>query len=136
MAVAAPIVEVKLVPNSVSLDFRAGEMEVRGLLTYTPGGRVPDRVWVWAYFINPTEPFASNPLSGSRSEEPIELVNPFREGDSVRVTARGPFHWGTNAPRSGYYARISVSSISPEAATVPVRERDYRQQGMVPVKSR
>jgi hypothetical protein len=73
---------------------------------------------VWAYFVNPAAP------DGSWSDEPIEVQLPPDGGDTVPVVAR-PFHWATNpdVPRSGYFARVSSSVVSADAARVPVKER-------------
>lgn len=125
--------QLTLSPVEVTLDYRANEMEIRGVLVKEPGSRAPMQVWIWAHFINSGEG-----AGGSRSDEPIWVPYPFSEGgDTARVTARGPFHWATNvdAPKDGYYARISVSSRSAEHAKIPVRNRDYSPLGMTRVVS-
>jgi hypothetical protein len=130
--------EVKLIPSRVTLDYSSGEMEIRGSLVKEPGSAYPKKVWVWSYFINPTETLKGEPLGGSRSDDPIMVDDPFTGGDTARIVAQGPFHWATNpdAPRRGYYARLSVSALSAEAAQVPVKQRDYRTQGAIRVISK
>jgi hypothetical protein len=93
---------------------------------------------VWAYFINPTEKVAGESMGGSRSDEPIELAHPLGPADTARIVARGPFHWATNsdAPKSGYYARVSVSARSSEDARVPVNQRDYSEEHAIRVTTK
>ena len=126
------------VPSGVVLNYTTGEMEIQGLLAHEPGGAPPLRVWVWAYFINPTEKVNGEPMGGSRSDEPIDLAHPFGAGDTARIVARGPFHWATNsnAPKSGYYARVSVSARSAEDARVAVKQRDYSQEHAIRVTTK
>ena len=129
--------EMTFVPSGVDLDFGAGQMVIRGVLARRPGESPPKQVWVWAYFMNPSEKVNGEPVGGSRSDEPIELSDPFGAGDTVRVVARGPFHWATNpdAPRTGYYARVWASARSPDEAEVPVRQRDYNVDQAIRVAS-
>jgi hypothetical protein len=42
--VTAPEAAVEFVPASVRLNFRTGQMEIRGRLTHRSGGTAPDRV--------------------------------------------------------------------------------------------
>jgi hypothetical protein len=118
-------------PTDVALDFSAGEMVIKGRLIKAPQSRPPIQVWLWAYFINPSED-----VEGSRSDEPI-FVEPQFAGDTASVVARGPFHWATNqdAPRNGYYAHVRASTRSSDDARVPVPRRNYSPIGAVKVVS-
>jgi hypothetical protein len=93
---------------------------------------------VWAYFINPTETYNGQPIGGSRSDEPIELADPFGAADTAHIVARGPLHWATNsdAPRTGYHARVSVSARSAEDAQVPPKQRDYSREHAIRVTTK
>lgn len=122
--------EVTFVPTSVTLDYGAQQMEIRGRLRHAPGP-TPARVWVWAYFVNP-----GVSQSGSWSDEPIEITQPFPHGDTATIAARGHFHWATNSdlPRAGYFARINVSARAPEDARVPSSSRIYNTDDAIQVK--
>jgi hypothetical protein len=123
--------QVNFAADRISRDFGVHEMEIRGRLAKPAGAPAPVRMWVWAYFINPSEGQGS-----SRSDEPIE-VQPHFTGDTAEIIARGPFHWATNddAPRTGYYARVSVSTQSLDDARVPTASRNYSVPGAVKVRS-
>ena len=90
-------------------------------------------MWVWAYFVNP-----SVNTTGSWSDEPIAVAAPFARGDTAAVVARGPFHWpnNPNIPRSGFYARVRASAVSPDDARVESSRRAYATQGAVRVTVR
>ncbi|HEX8360970.1 MAG TPA: hypothetical protein VF613_12720 [Longimicrobium sp.] len=120
-------------PRSVTLDYGTKEMVIRGTLRKPAGSPVPEKAWVWAYFVNP-----GVSTRGSWSGSPIEVRPRFGKDGTAAVTARGHFHWATNPdlPRSGYYARVSASSTSEEAAMVPSSSRDYSTAGAVRVRSR
>jgi hypothetical protein len=122
---------VDLHPSSVMLDYQANEMEIRGTVI-NRAGVPPTRIWVWAYFVNPAVS-----TTGSWSDSPIEISNPFVEGDSVAISARGRFHWATNPdlPRTGYFARASVSAETPEAAQIPSSARTYDTDGAIEVRT-
>jgi hypothetical protein len=122
--------QVSFAADRIALDFRVHEMEIRGTLSKPTGTAAPARAWVWSYFINPSEG------QGSRSDEPIE-VQPHFIGDTAEIIARGPFHWATNeeAPRAGYYARVSVSIRSPDDARVPTGGRNFSIPGAMKVHS-
>jgi hypothetical protein len=58
----------------------------------------------------------------SDSEYPaVEIIEPFAAGSEKEITATGSFHWADNefAPKSGYFARVSHSTISADGASVP-----------------
>lgn len=131
MPTAVPT-EVEFEPRSISLDYGAREMIIRGTLRKAEGAPAPEKVWVWAYFTNP-----NIDTRGSWSDSPLEVRPRFGKDGTARITARGHFHWANNPdlPRSGYYARVSVSSISEDAARVPASSRDYSTSGAVRVRS-
>lgn len=137
-AAAPPPPEVSFLPSAVTLKYATREIEIQGVLAREPGSAPPPRVWLWAYFINPTEKVDGEPTGGSRSDEPIERAHPFGPEDTARIVARGPFHWATNsdAPKSGYYARVSVSARSSEDARVPVKQRDYSREHAIRVTTK
>lgn len=112
--------------SSITLNYQTRQMEIRGTLRNN-GSSKPDRVWVWAYFFAPASEYAD----GSWSDSPIEIGNPFASGDTATITATGHFHWWDNphTPKSGYYARVSVSAQSSEAAKVPSAQRNRSSAG-------
>lgn len=101
-------------------------MKIRGKLRNS-GPTKPDKVWVWAYFFAPNSEYASGSWSGA----PIELNNPFASGNEANVAATGHFHWSDNSytPKSGYYARGSVSEKSGDASMVPSEQRNKTATG-------
>jgi hypothetical protein len=125
-AQAAQTPSVEFALASVTLDYRKREMEIRGTLTNNGPSR-PDRVWIWAYYFVPNSQYAS----GSWSDLPLPVDNPFADGNVKEVTARRHFHWADNesAPKSGYYARVSHSAVSADAATVSTELRDKTTSG-------
>lgn len=80
---------------------------VRDLRSRSPA---PERVWVWTYFFTPND-------MRTWASEPMEVREPFRDGDRVSVTVNSVCQWCDNAgtPTSGYYAGVHVST-SEEAA--------------------
>lgn len=125
--------DVEFAPSSVTLDYGAKEMIIRGTLRMPEGGPAPERAWVWAYFVNP-----SVTREGSWSGSPIEVRPKFTKNGTAPIVARGHFHWADNPdiPRSGFHARVSASLVSPEHATVPSAQRDYSAAGAVQVRTR
>jgi hypothetical protein len=134
VAEAAPEpAEIEFAPSSVTLDYGAREMIIRGTLRKPEGGPAPERAWVWAYFVNP-----SVSPAGSWSGSPIEVRPKFEKNGTAQIVARGHFHWADNPdiPRSGFHARVSASLVSPDDSTVPSGERDYSSAGAVRVRTR
>lgn len=117
--------------ESVTLNYSTRNMEIRGKLRNSDTTK-PTKVWVWAYFFAPNSEYASGSWSGS----PIELDNPFASGNEASVTATGHFHWwdNPNTPGSGYYARVSTSTLSEDAATVPSAQRNKTAAGAYTVR--
>lgn len=111
--------------ESVTLNYRTHNMEIRGTL-HNKGKSKPGKVWVWAYFVNPT--FQSR---GSWSGEPIEIEQPFDHADSSQFVATGHFHWWNNSesPIDGYFARVRASAQSGDAAYLPSQRRSYDTAG-------
>ncbi len=116
--------------ESVTLNYKTRNMEIRGKLRNTEATK-PQKVWVWAYFFAP-----NTEHTGSWSGLPIELSNPFVSGDEANVTATGHFHWWDNSftPKSGYYARVSTSTQSGEAAQVDSAQRNKNAAGAYKVR--
>lgn len=104
----------------VSVDFINRESYTSLSLKRERGAPAPDSLWVYTSFFVPEYPNKS--WSGS----PVELREPFSEGDevsSITVTAACPWCGDANAPRAGYYARVRVSTVSSEAAAR--RDEDF-----------
>lgn len=122
----SPSASVVFDVESVTLNYKTRNMEIRGKLR-NGGATKPDKVWVWVYFFAPNSEYASGSWSGS----PIEISNAFASGNEAKVTATGHFHWADNSytPKSGYYARVSVSEKSGEASMVPSEQRNKTAAG-------
>jgi hypothetical protein len=116
--------------SSVTLNYQTRQMEIRGTLRNN-GSSKPGKVWIWAYFFAPASEYAD----GSWSDSSIELNNPFASGDTATIIAMGYFHWWDNpyTPKSGYYARVNVSALSSEAATISSTQRNKSSIGAYPV---
>jgi len=123
--------EITFIPSDVALDYRTSEMRITGKLVRDSGATGPGRVWIWAYFLNP-----SVDRRGSWSDQPIEVTEPFANGDTATVRAVGRFHWATNSdlPRAGFYARVTASPASAEVAQVPPSSRVLDPAGAVKVR--
>jgi len=119
-------------PKTVVLDYRAKEMVINTTLR-APGANRPSKVWVWAFFLNPSEG-----VSGSRSDSPVEVPVNWRGRDTVTVTARGGFHWATNVdvPKRGFFAKVYVSPLSADAVQVRTAKRDKSLTGALAVTSK
>lgn len=124
-------VSVSFDVESVTLNYGTRNMEIRGKLRNS-GATKPTKVWVWAYFFAPNSEYAGGSWSGS----PVQLDNPFASGNEANVTATGHFHWWDNpkTPRSGYYARVSTSTLSEDAATVSSAQRNKTAAGAYKVR--
>ncbi len=115
------VAAVTVRPRAVSLTTRnGGEQIIEGTLI-KGAGPAPETVWVWAYYLAPSF------NNGSWSGEAIPVAKPFAHGDTARFVARGSAHWMTNpySAKGGYYARVSASAVSAEAAQVPTADRIY-----------
>jgi hypothetical protein len=89
----------------------------------------PDELWVDTSFFIPSNP------AKSWSGAPVRINVPRASGDEISLTAIGdcPRCQTDSAPRSGYYARVSVSSVSAEAATVSNDEMNRDIETATPV---
>lgn len=96
----------------VSLDFINRESYTTLRLKRDTRLPAPDTLWVSTYFFVPE--FTSHGWSSA----PVEIQDPFAGGDEVSLTLTGacPLCADANAPRSGYYARVGVSTVSGIAA--------------------
>jgi hypothetical protein len=120
-----------MLTRGVTLDYTDGNAIIEGTVV-APRGVRPDTIFIWAYFINPSI------SSGSWSDEPFALPEPFARGDTARFTARGHFHWWNNRNmpvHDGFLARVYAATTR-EGARVPVRLRSYEMNTLVPVHSR
>lgn len=121
--------QVEFWPSEVVMDFTNGALRISGRLEWK-GGPAPEVLWIWAYFLNPSEP-----IEGSRSDRPLKVLHPLRGQKAADVTAKGRFHWWNNpdVPRSGYFAKVTVSASSRDDAEVPIEIRDYTAFEAIPV---
>lgn len=117
--------------RSARLNFGSQQMTLTAHLTALDAGR-PQKVWLWAFFVNP--PMDGG--EGSWSDQPIEVPVDWKGLDTVTVIGSGHFHWATNpdVPRTGYMARIRASAVSAEDAQQRAALRDKSRQGMVRVQ--
>ena len=96
----------------VSIDFSSRKTYTTLALTKEFNRPAPDRAWVWTYFFSPDRP-------GVRwSSAPVEIQQPFAKGETATITATGSCDWcdDVRAPRTGYYARVNVSTQFRDAA--------------------
>jgi hypothetical protein len=122
---------VAFVAERVTLDRRAREMEIRGVAVRAPGSSAPDTIWVWAYFTHPE--YGPN----SWSDASIAVVRPFAHGDTAHVVARGPYHWARSeySPQRGYFARVTMSTVSGSMAQIHSSQRRYDVDGTIRVRT-
>ncbi|HEX8650475.1 MAG TPA: hypothetical protein VF708_06515 [Pyrinomonadaceae bacterium] len=89
----------------VSLDFEARKSYTTLTLDRDLNQPVPESVWVRTYFFRPGEARAG------WSTEAVEFQHPFRNGNTVTLTAAARCGWCDQALAStnGYYARVQIS---------------------------
>ncbi len=121
--------------KSITLNYKTKQMEIQGILRNN-SNEVIEKVWVWAYFFGPETPQGAwstelIQLNGSWSDKPIEILQPFKNGNEAEIKAVGNFHWATNEslPKDGYYARVHISHLSKEDAKVASSERSKSTTG-------
>jgi hypothetical protein len=73
----------------------------------------PESIWVRTSFFSTDSSTRHN-----WSSEPVEIRQPFANGDQATITATANCDWcnEAGAPRGGYYARVHISTVSKEAA--------------------
>jgi hypothetical protein len=97
----------------VSLDFINRKSYTTLTLKRDAGSPAPDVLWVETSLFIPEHPYQS------WWGQPIEIRQPFANGDQVSLTVTADCEWcaDASAPRAGYYARVGVSTTSAEDAT-------------------
>jgi hypothetical protein len=118
----------------VSLDFTAGKTYTTVVLEREPGAtETPESVWVWTYFFDDAAARGERP---AWSSDPVEIRQPFARGNRTTVTATAQCAWCADpqAPRSGYYARVNISSVSKDAARLSRERLNYDITGATPVE--
>ena len=91
----------------------------------------PQHVWVWGYFFSPL-----SETNGRWSNSPIKIENPFDSSNERTVIAKAHFHWHDNpyTPKSDYYAKINISTVSEEDVIIAPNLRNKTIQAATPVE--
>lgn len=97
----------------VSLDFINQKSYTTLTLKRDADGPAPERIWVYTYFSTPVVS-----LHRAWPSAPVEILEPFADGDEVSLTAAAACQWCTDpgVPRSDFYANVGVSTVSGEDA--------------------
>ncbi len=92
--------------RQVSLDFIKGESHTTLTLKREAGESAPEKLRVTTIFFSP-----EYPARGSWTSR-TEILRPFASGDQIEVTATSDCEWCVpfDTPRSGYFARVYVST--------------------------
>jgi hypothetical protein len=105
----------------VSLDFINRKSFTSLTIKSVEGQPVPGRIWVRTYFFTPSS-------DGGRvwAGEAIEIHLPVLNSGGTEIMAVAPCSWCNNsdAPETGYYARVAVSTVSAEATYLHGRQID------------
>lgn len=114
----------------ISLDFEKQQSFTTLIIEREPNDPAPQSIWVWTYFFAPDD--SSQRIWASA---PVEIHEPFAGGDYATITATAPCEWCADrrAPRSGYYARVHVSTRSSEAARFANEQTSRDIASAVPV---
>lgn len=127
VAVSEPVsYEVQL----VSLDFINQQSYTRLKLKRETNDAWPRKLWVYTSFFLPASPHKS------WWTEPVEVSVHPTSGDEMSLTVASDCSWcaGSNfAPRSGYYALVSVSAVSAEAAILNNQQMNTDIETAIPV---
>lgn len=95
----------------VSLDFINRKIYTTLTVKRERGTALPNKIWVFTSLFVPERP------SASWSSLPVEVSNPFANGDELSLTLSGTCKWcNTEDQRNGYYANIGVSTVSADDA--------------------
>jgi hypothetical protein len=113
----------------VTLDFAKRKSYTALALERDRSQPAPGKLWVWTCFYVPT---AGGAAGQCRSGDPVEISQPFASGDKTNVTATASCPWcaDAGAPTSGYYGRVSISTVSAEAARLVESQIDERAQAI------
>lgn len=113
----------------VSLDFINHQSYTTLTLKRETDDPWPDKLWVNTSFFIPSAP-RKNWYS-----DPVEINLPSASGNEMSLTVAVECPWTKTdyAPRSGYYARVSVSTVSSEAAIYSNEQMDKDIKTTIPV---
>ncbi|MBA3441158.1 MAG: hypothetical protein H0T92_14945 [Pyrinomonadaceae bacterium] len=114
----------------ISLDFEKQKCFTTLTIKREGSGPPPDRLWVWTYFFAPDD--RSQKIWAS---DPVEIREPFVNGDKAIITATALCGWCAErgTPRTGYYARVQISTESSEASRLAEEQTNRGILGAVPV---
>jgi hypothetical protein len=115
--------------RQVSLDFIKGESHTTLLLKREAGEAVPEKLRVTTIFFSPEYPERGSWTSRT------EIRRPFASGDQVEVTATSECEWCVpfDTPRTGYFARVYVSTDDEDNAYPPDGQSNRDITTAVPV---
>jgi hypothetical protein len=113
----------------VSLDFINRESYTTLKLKRQPDGPAPGKLWVCTSFFVPEYP------QKEWSSALVEINEPFAGGDEVSLTVTGacPSCADASAPRAGYYARVSLSTVQGDSACGPGERAQTDIKTAIPV---
>lgn len=113
----------------VSLDFINHQSFTTLTLKRETDDPWPDKLWVYTSFFIPSAP------RKNWSSDPVEINVPSASGNEMSLTVAIECPWTKTdyAPRSGYYARVSVSTVSSEAAIYSDEQMDRDIKTATPV---
>lgn len=97
----------------VSLDLINRKSYTMLTLKRDADGPAPERIWIYTYFFTPIDS-----LHRTWPSVPVEIREPFADGDEVSLTVAGACRWcaDLSAPNFGFYANVGVSTLSGEDA--------------------
>ena len=115
---------VSVTARLITLDFDRRKSYTTLVLERDRRQPAPEKLWVWTYFFTPDARAAGQTI---RAGEPVEIRQPFANGDKVTVNVDGACAWcdDPHAPKSGYYARVQISTASKEAARLGEAQLNY-----------
>lgn len=100
--------------RQVSLDFIKGESHTTLTLKREAGEFAPEKLRVTTIFFSPEYPERGSWTSRA------EILRPFASGDQIEVTATSDCEWCVpfDTPKSGYFARVYVSTEEDDNASL------------------
>jgi hypothetical protein len=114
----------------VSLDFNTETSYTTLALKREGNNPAPDKLWVNTSFFVPEAP------GKLWSSGPVEILEPFVNGGSevsLTVVSRFPWSSSANALRAGYYALVTVSTVSADDALRRAEQTDADIKTAAPV---
>jgi hypothetical protein len=99
------------VESCIVLDLSHHATYTRLKIKWNGNGPAPEKIWVWTYF------FAEDSKGKIWASEPIEINNPFADGNTANIVAKASNGWYSKAStKLNFYARVNVSTVSSEDA--------------------